>query len=76
MPPRWATALLTWATLSPVLLVVLVALAPLVDGLPLVPRTLIATAIVVPLMTYIVTPAVDRAVARVRRRPRQVVTTD
>ena len=64
VPPRWKMAVVTWLALYPVITLLLLAFGPVVDGLPLPLRTLALTAMMVPLMTYAVMPAVTRVFAR------------
>jgi antibiotic biosynthesis monooxygenase (ABM) superfamily enzyme len=59
-PPPYKMALLTWITIFPLITGVIVILGPLLDGIALVPRLAITTAVTVPLMTWIVMPAVTR----------------
>jgi uncharacterized protein len=53
-------ALLTWVTIFPLITVLVVALEPLVEGLPLALRLGITTALAVPLMTWVLMPRVTR----------------
>jgi antibiotic biosynthesis monooxygenase (ABM) superfamily enzyme len=57
-------ALLTWITIFPLITALVVALGPLLEGFPLVPRLGITTAIAVPLMTWVVMPRVTRLLRR------------
>jgi antibiotic biosynthesis monooxygenase (ABM) superfamily enzyme len=57
-------ALLTWITIFPLITGLVVALGPLLDDLPLVPRLAITTALAVPLMTCVVMPRVTRLLRR------------
>lgn len=67
-PPRWRTALVVWAGLFPFALVVnVLAEAPLA-GLPVVLRTLLTTAVLVPLAVYVGIPVVQRVVSSRSRR--------
>jgi antibiotic biosynthesis monooxygenase (ABM) superfamily enzyme len=59
-PPPRKMALLTWITIFPLLTGVVVILTPLLDGVSLVPRLAITTAVTVPLMTWVVMPRVTR----------------
>jgi uncharacterized protein len=59
-PPPYKMALLTWLTIFPVITLVILALDPLLEGLALVPRLAITTAVTVPLMTWVVMPRVTR----------------
>ena len=66
--PRWRTALVVWAGLFPFALAVnAVAEAPLA-GLPVVLRTLLTTAVLVPLAVYVGIPVVQRLTASRSRR--------
>ena len=60
-PPPYKMALLTWITIFPLITLVVLALNPILTGLPLVPRLAITTAVTVPLMTWLVMPRVTRA---------------
>jgi len=60
-PPPYKMALLTWITIFPLITGVIVVLGPLLEGVSLVPRLAITTAVTVPLMTWIVMPRVTRA---------------
>jgi len=51
-------AILTWATIFPLITLVVVASAPLIGGLPLVPRLAVTTLVTVSLMTWVVMPRV------------------
>jgi antibiotic biosynthesis monooxygenase (ABM) superfamily enzyme len=57
-------ALVTWITIFPLITLVVVALGPLLDGLPLVARLAITTAVTVPIMTWLVMPRVTRLLRR------------
>jgi uncharacterized protein len=59
-PPPYKMALVTWLTIFPLITLVVVVLAPLLDGLPLVARLAITTAVTVPIMTWLVMPRVTR----------------
>jgi uncharacterized protein len=59
-PPAYKMALLTWITIFPLITVVILALGPLLEGVALVPRLAITTALTVPLMTWVVMPRVTR----------------
>jgi antibiotic biosynthesis monooxygenase (ABM) superfamily enzyme len=79
-PPRWKLAIVTWFALFPSLLVVSYALAPFVERWPRALQLLMTSAILVPLMTWILLPAMTRAArpwldaglrrSAVRRSPR------
>ncbi len=51
-------AVLTWLTIFPLITLVVVVSAPLIGGLPLVPRLAVTTLVTVPLMTWVVMPRV------------------
>jgi antibiotic biosynthesis monooxygenase (ABM) superfamily enzyme len=63
-PPPYKMALLTWLTIFPLITGVVVAIEPLVEGVALVPRLAVTTAITVPLMTWVVMPRVTRLLRR------------
>lgn len=56
-PNRHRMALLTWAVVYPLVTTLLMALEPLVGGLPVPVRTLLLSAILVPVMVYLAMPA-------------------
>ena len=53
-------ALLTWVGVYPVLTLIAWALAPVIGGASLPLRTLVMSAIMVPVMVYLVMPAMAR----------------
>src|SRR5918995_1492196 len=59
-PPPYKMALLTWVTIFPLITGIVAATGPLLEGLPLVVRLGITTAVAVPLMTWVVMPRVTR----------------
>jgi antibiotic biosynthesis monooxygenase (ABM) superfamily enzyme len=59
-PPPYKMALVTWLTIFPLITGLVVVLGPLIEGLPLVPRLGVTTAVAVPLMTWVVMPRVTR----------------
>ena len=63
-PPPYKMALVTWATIFPLITGVVVATAPLLGPLPLVARLAVTTAVTVPLMTWLVMPRVTRLLHR------------
>jgi uncharacterized protein len=63
-PPPYKMALVTWATIFPLITGVVVATAPLLGDLPLVARLAVTTGITVPLMTWVVMPRVTRLLHR------------
>jgi uncharacterized protein len=59
-PPPYKMALVTWVTIFPLITLVVVASAPLIGGLPLLPRLAVTTLVTVSLMTWVVMPRVTR----------------
>jgi antibiotic biosynthesis monooxygenase (ABM) superfamily enzyme len=59
-PPPYKMAVLTWATIFPLITLVVVVSAPLIGRLPLVPRLAVTTLVTVSLMTWVVMPRVTR----------------
>jgi uncharacterized protein len=59
-PPPYKMALLTWITIFPLISGIVLATGPLLEGLPVVLRLGIITAMTVPLMTWVVMPRVTR----------------
>jgi len=57
-PPPYKMAILTWATIFPLITSVVVVLTPLIGTLPLVVRLGITTLATVPLMTWVAMPRV------------------
>jgi uncharacterized protein len=53
-------AVLTWVTIFPLIILILIATAPLIGSLHVVARLAIITAVTVPLMTWAVMPRVTR----------------
>ncbi|ARF55719.1 hypothetical protein B1H19_17420 [Streptomyces gilvosporeus] len=63
-------ALITWLAIYPTVTLVLGLLGPVTAQLPLFLRTLILTAIVVPIAAYVLIPALMKANAALTRRRR------
>jgi uncharacterized protein len=63
-PPPYKMAVLTWATIFPLITLVVVASSPLLGSLPLVARLAVTTGVTVPLMTWVVMPRVTRLLHR------------
>jgi antibiotic biosynthesis monooxygenase (ABM) superfamily enzyme len=63
-PPPYKMALLTWITIFPLITLIVVITGPRLQGLALVPRLGITTALTVPLMTWVVMPRVTRLLRR------------
>jgi uncharacterized protein len=59
-PPPYKMALLTWITIFPLITAIVLATGPLLEGVPVVPKLGITTALAVPLMTWVVMPRVTR----------------
>jgi uncharacterized protein len=57
-PPAYKMAIVTWATIFPLITLVVVVLTPLIRTLPLVARLGITTLATVPLMTWVFMPRV------------------
>lgn len=67
-PPRWKMAVLTWLALYPTLLLLTPLVAGYVEPLPPPMRTLVVTALVVPLMSFLLVPTLVRVFAGWLRR--------
>jgi antibiotic biosynthesis monooxygenase (ABM) superfamily enzyme len=63
-PPPFKMALVTWATIFPLITGVVVATAPLLGGWPLVARLAVTTGVTVPLLTWVLMPRVTRLLGR------------
>ncbi|HEX2180675.1 MAG TPA: antibiotic biosynthesis monooxygenase [Rubrobacteraceae bacterium] len=59
-PPRYKMAMVTWLAVFPLITGILVLFGPLLGLLPMLLRTLILTAVMVSLMTYVVMPRLTR----------------
>lgn len=59
-PPRWKQAVVIWLTFFPLSLLVTWLAAQWVPGLPLVPRVLVSTLLMTPVMTYLALPWMTR----------------
>lgn len=62
-PPKWKTALLIWLAIYPSLTVLLVLFGERLLVLPLALRTLLMTGILVPLMVFVLLPALQKTFA-------------
>ena len=60
-PPRWKQAVTIWLVFFPVSLLSAVLLLPHLGGLPVLPRTLVSTVCVTPVMVFVVLPRVTAA---------------
>jgi antibiotic biosynthesis monooxygenase (ABM) superfamily enzyme len=63
MPPRWKTALVIWLAIYPSITVILWLAGPQIASWPLALRTLAITAVLVPLMVFLLLPALQRLLA-------------
>ncbi|MFJ8311116.1 MULTISPECIES: hypothetical protein [unclassified Streptomyces] len=68
VPSTHRRALITWLAIYPTVTVVLALIGPATAQLPLLVRTLILTAIVVPVAAYLLIPALMKANAALARR--------
>lgn len=57
MQPKWKFALIVWIAIWPTITVFQAVLGPLLRQLPLPLATFVTTAVVVPLMVYVLIPA-------------------
>ena len=60
-PPRYKQAVITWLGVYPILTVTLALLRPVMGTWPLPVQTLLVTVLLVPLLTYLVFPVLNRA---------------
>jgi antibiotic biosynthesis monooxygenase (ABM) superfamily enzyme len=67
-PRRWKMAVITWGALYPTLLILITALLPVTGGWPLPVALLLTTGLSVPLMTWVVMPALTRRLGSWLRR--------
>jgi antibiotic biosynthesis monooxygenase (ABM) superfamily enzyme len=63
MPPRWKTAVLIWLAIYPSITFLLWLAGPRIASWPLPLRTLAITAVLVPLMVFLLIPAIQRLLA-------------
>ena len=63
MPPRWKTAVLIWLAIYPSITFLLWLAGPRIASWPLALRTLAITAVLVPLMVFLLIPAFQRLLA-------------
>ncbi|KJS34783.1 MAG: antibiotic biosynthesis monooxygenase [Hyphomonas sp. BRH_c22] len=59
-PPKYKMAIVGWVALFPIVTLVFWAFGPQLSWLPLVPRVLLVTAVVMALMTYVAMPRVTK----------------
>ena len=62
--PRYKVAAITWLAIYPALTGTLALLSPVLAPLPLFLRTLVVTAVLVPIMVYVLVPGMQRIFAR------------
>jgi antibiotic biosynthesis monooxygenase (ABM) superfamily enzyme len=60
-PPRWKQMVVIWLAFFPLSLLMSWLLGLTAPGLPLLPRVLLSTVVMTPLMTYVVLPRMTRA---------------
>jgi antibiotic biosynthesis monooxygenase (ABM) superfamily enzyme len=68
-PPRWKTAVVVWVAIYPSITLVLWLAGPRMASWPLAVRTLAVTALVVPLMVFVLLPVLQRLLGPWLRRP-------
>lgn len=68
-PPLWKTAVVVWLAIYPSLTFLLWLVGPKIQGWPLAVRTLTITAVLVPLMVFLLLPGLQRALSPWLRRP-------
>ena len=59
-PPRYKMVAVTWLAVYPLITVILLLFGPLLGMLPMLLRTLVLTAVMVTLMTYVIMPRMTR----------------
>jgi antibiotic biosynthesis monooxygenase (ABM) superfamily enzyme len=59
-PPRWKQAVMIWTAFFPLSLATGLLLSWLTPGLPILPRVLLTTLVMTPVMTYVVLPQLTR----------------
>ncbi|HEV8045586.1 MAG TPA: antibiotic biosynthesis monooxygenase [Rubrobacter sp.] len=59
-PPRYKMVAVTWLAVYPLITLILVVFGPLLGLLPMLVRTLVLTAVMVTLMTYVIMPRMTR----------------
>jgi uncharacterized protein len=59
-PPRYKMVAVTWLAVYPLITLILVLFGPLLGLLPMLLRTLVLTAVMVTLMTYVIMPRMTR----------------
>jgi antibiotic biosynthesis monooxygenase (ABM) superfamily enzyme len=69
MPPRWKMAVVVWLAIYPLLTLILWLVGPSIRDWPVALRTLALTAVLVPVMVYVLIPTIQRILAPWLRRP-------
>ena len=69
MPPRWKTAVVVWLAIYPSITFIQWLVGPKIQTWPLAVRTLALTAVLVPVMVYLLIPGFQRLLAPWLRRP-------
>ncbi|MDQ4127946.1 MAG: antibiotic biosynthesis monooxygenase [Actinomycetota bacterium] len=59
-PPRYKMVAITWLAVYPLITLILVLFGPLLGLMPMLVRTLVLTAVMVTLMTYVIMPRMTR----------------
>ena len=59
-PPRWKQGVMIWTAFFPLSLIIGLVLAEVAPGLAIVPRVLLSTVVMTPVMTYLVLPRLTR----------------
>ncbi len=59
-PPRYKMAFVTWLAIYPLLVLTFYAIGPLLTGIPAPGRIFVTTALLVPLMTWVVMPQMTK----------------
>lgn len=59
-PPRYKMALITWLAIYPIISIINILFAPILNPLPLLLRTFLLTVVLVSLMTYVVMPQMTK----------------
>jgi uncharacterized protein len=63
MPPRWKMAVVVWLAIYPAITFVLWVAGPQIASWPLALRTLLITAVLVPLMVFVLLPVIQHLLA-------------
>ncbi|HEY0976723.1 MAG TPA: hypothetical protein VGE21_04580 [Flavobacteriales bacterium] len=68
MPPKWKTALVIWIAIYPALTLLVAVFGEYLILLPLPLRTLVMTAVLVPLLVFVLVPALHQVLGGWLRR--------